>query len=434
MFSKLVLKLGMVRFATSFLVVLLANVLSRVLIVELQVPTHLTTFCFAFQHVVTPIGLVSGYLSDSRPLAGRHRTPYLWGGMLLSMAVMPFFPQWAKAWGVAPHDHNLIYLGIVLFSLFGIGTTVSATAVNSLVVDQVEEPKRGAAFSVVWILTLAGFIVGSALVNFLPSSDPFWLNKIFGLVTFLVAIITWFAARGVEPRESEGLLSPGHAHQMKLWPVLRFLGGNFQTICFFGFLCATIFFLAIQTFILTAFGGEVLGLPVAQTNKFGIYTSYGVILAMVAGQALLARRDRGEKFILVLSLVTGALTFSLLSFTSFRPGLSLGLHILWLLGVSRGLYNIGISHLTMKFVHPAFSGIFMGLWNLVSGLALAAGEMTGGILKDKLFYLIGNLNGAYGWLFLIEGMGLLLCLALLVPMRRGNYHLQLQALFPPKPA
>ena len=72
----------------------------------------------------------------------------------------------------------------------------------------------------------------------------------------------------------------------------------------------------------------------------------------------------------------------------------------------------------------------MSLWKLVSGLALAAGEMTGGILKDKIFYLVGNANEAYGWVFLIEGVGLLICLALLLPMRRGNYHLHLQGLFP----
>ena len=90
--SRLVLKLGLVRFATSFLVVLLANVLNRVLIVDLTVPAALVTFSFAFQHVMTPVGLVTGYFSDTHPLRGRHRSPYIWGGMLLSVAVMPFLP------------------------------------------------------------------------------------------------------------------------------------------------------------------------------------------------------------------------------------------------------------------------------------------------------------------------------------------------------
>src|SRR5512143_1759517 len=98
--SRLVLKLGMVRFATSLLVVLLANVLNRVLIVDLMVPAALVTFSFAFQHVMTPVGLVTGYFSDNYAVGGLRRAPYIWGGMLVSVAVMPFFPGWALELGV----------------------------------------------------------------------------------------------------------------------------------------------------------------------------------------------------------------------------------------------------------------------------------------------------------------------------------------------
>jgi BCD family chlorophyll transporter-like MFS transporter len=91
--SWLVLKLGLVRFATSFLVVLLANVLNRVLIVDLTVPAALVTFSFAFQHVMTPVGLVTGYFSDNYAVRGRRRAPYIWGGMLLSVAVYAFLPE-----------------------------------------------------------------------------------------------------------------------------------------------------------------------------------------------------------------------------------------------------------------------------------------------------------------------------------------------------
>ena len=163
--SRLVLKLGVVRFATSFLVVLLANVLNRVLIVDLMVPAALVTFSFAFQHVMTPVGLVTGYCSDNYAVRGRRRAPYIWGGMLLSVAVMPFFPSWALALGAQPHSRSLLYGGVLLFSLFGIGTTVSATAINALLVDRVPERDRGDALTMVWILTLLGFIVGSALVR-----------------------------------------------------------------------------------------------------------------------------------------------------------------------------------------------------------------------------------------------------------------------------
>jgi len=76
----------------------------------------------------------------------------------------------------------------------------------------------------------------------------------------------------------------------------------------------------------------------------------------------------------------------------------------------------------MSMTHPLFSGIFMGLWNLMSGLALAAGEMTGGALKDWLTNFTGSVPEAYGWLFLLEGLGLLSCLALLLPLKQEIYQ------------
>jgi MFS transporter, BCD family, chlorophyll transporter len=431
--SWLVLKLGLVRFATSFLVVLLANVLNRVLIVDLTVPAALVTFSFAFQHVMTPVGLVTGYYSDNYAVRGRRRAPYIWGGMLLSVAVMPFFPSWALDLGAQPHDRVLLYQGVLLFSLFGIGTTVSATAINALLVDRIPERDRGGALTMVWILTLLGFIVGSSLSGVLfPAFDPDKIHQLFVAVTLVVVAVTLWGAWGIEP-PNEAEDAPGHS-QMALWPTLKFLASNRQALTFFFFLGTTIFFLAIQTFLLTPFGGEVLALPVAETSRFGIYTTYGILVGMVGVHLLVSSHQNwATKIVLMVSLVVGAAAFGLLSLTSFTPDSTWGIGALCLLGLARGFYNVGLSHLTMQMAHPKFSGIFMGLWNLASGLALAAGEMTGGFLKDRFDYLSGSAAGAYGWVFLLEGVGLLACFLFLLPLSLDKYRPQLAVLVAEKP-
>ena len=417
----LVWKLGMVRAATSLLVVLLANVLNRVLIVDLKVAASLVTFCFAFQHVATPVGLLTGYLSDAYALRGRHRAPYVWGGMFLALAVMPFFPGWAQALGAAPQDRGLMWQGILLFSLFGIGTTTSATAVNALLVDRLPETDRGPALTLVWILTLAGFIAGSLFISFIfPDYEPQGLDRLFLIVAAVVLAGTLWGTWGVEPAGDPS--RPPGEDQWSLRQTLSFLFGNPQPLTFFAFLFASLFFLSLHTFLLTAYGGEVLSLPVAATSRFGVFISYGVILGMAALHLLLSAKRRGGRLVLALSLVVGAAAFGLLSLTSFWAYAPGGFVALGIFGFSRGLYNVGLSHLTMAMAHPAFSGIFMGLWNLVSGLALAAGEMTGGVLKDFFYHLSGDYRGAYGWLFLVEGLGLLGCLALLAPLRLEPYR------------
>ena len=431
--SWLVLKLGLVRFATSFLVVLLANVLNRVLIVDLTVPAALVTFSFAFQHVMTPVGLVTGYFSDNYAVRGRRRAPYIWGGMLLSVAVMPFFPGWALDLGAQPQSRALLYQGVLLFSLFGIGTTVSATAVNALLVDRIPEPDRGGALTMVWILTLLGFIVGSALVGMIfPAFDSGNIHQLFAAVTLVVVAVTMWGAWGIEP-PNEAEAAPGHG-QMALWPTLKFLATNRQALAFFVFLGTTIFFLSIQTFLLTPYGGEVLSLPVAETSRFGIYITYGILVGMVGVHLLVgSHQNWATKIVLVVSLVVGAAAFGLLSFSSFTPDPTWGIYALCLLGLARGFYNVGLSHLTMSMAHPRFSGIFMGLWNLASGLALAAGEMTGGFLKDRFAYLSGSEAGAYGWVFLLEGVGLLACLLFLVPLSLEKYRPQLAVMVADNP-
>ncbi|MFP3868057.1 MAG: BCD family MFS transporter [Desulfobacteraceae bacterium] len=419
--SPLVLKLGLVRFATSLLVVLLANVLNRVLIVELQVSASLVTFSFAFQHLMTPVGLIAGYFSDSRSIWGWRRLPYIWGGMALALMVMPFFPLWARALASAPHSWSVLYQGVLLFSLFGIGTTVSATAINALLVDQIPEADRGAALTTVWIMTLAGFIVGSSLLqHLLPLYNPVWLDGVFGIVALLALVMTIWGTWKVEGQAV--VIQPQPPGFLHLWPTLRLLAGNGQALIFFGFLWASIFFLAIQTFIITSYGGEVLHLPVAETTRFGVYTSYGILIGMLGINLLLRRwRNLKDKSILAFSLILSSLAFGLLSLTSFWPQLSLGIYSLWLLGVARGLYNVGISYLTMSLVPAGCSGVFMGLWNLVSGLGLAGGEMAGGFLRDQALQMAGNIHWAYGLVFLLEGLGLLSCLVLLFPLNREKY-------------
>ncbi|MBW1952591.1 MAG: BCD family MFS transporter [Deltaproteobacteria bacterium] len=419
--SPLVLKLGMVRFATSLLVVMLANVLNRVLIVELQVSASVVTFSFAFQHLMTPVGLAAGYFSDTRAIWGWRRLPYIWGGMALALFVMPFFPLWGRALAVAPHSWVVLYQGVLLFSLFGVGTTVSATAINALLVDQIPEAERGAALTLVWIMTLAGFIVGSSLLqHLLPLYNPAYLDEVFGFVTFLALLITLWGTWGVEGQG--GVTQPQPPSFPRLWPTLQLLAGNGQALIFFAFLWASVFFLAIQSFIITSYGGEVLELPVAETTRFGIYTSYGILIGMVGINLLMRRwQSLGDKTILAGGLILSSLAFGLLSLTSFWPELSLGIYSLWLLGLARGLFNVGISYLTMSLAPAACSGVFMGLWNLVSGLGLAGGEMAGGILRDQGVQRLGSVHWAYGLVFLLEGVGLLSCLALLIPLNRERY-------------
>ena len=415
----------MIRFATSLLVVLLTNVLNRVLMVEFQISATVMVFIFAFQHLATPSGLLTGYFSDRINPKRRRRLPFILGGMLLSLAVMPLFPYWALAFVAHPQNQHLLWWGISLFFLFGIGTTVSATGINALLVDQVPENQRGPGMTLVWIMTLLGFIIGSGIFNYIfPGNQINRLPIIFWIFTCLALVITLVSVIGIEnPKAS---FSSPTISLVGMSRVIKGFARSSQAILFFLFLAATVFFPAMQIFILAPYGGEILKLSVGETAKFGMYTAYGTLLGM--GMAYWWHRNSTESennFLLIAALLIGAVAFSLLSWSAWQPGESLGKTGLWMLGFFKGLYNAGISFLTMRLAHPAFSGVFMGLWNFISGLALAVGEMAGGFFLDLGVKYLGNYNAAYAMVFLAIGLGLLGCLLLLSFMNVGKYRRQI---------
>ncbi len=419
-----ILKLGIIRFATSLLVVLITNVLNRVLIVEYQTPASLIAFIFAFQHLATPSGLIAGFFSDKLKPTGRRRTPFILAGMGLSLAVTPWFPTWGLMLAAAPADRQLLWLGVALFSLFGVGTTISATAVNALLVDRLPRHRRGTAMTMVWILTLAGMIVGSGCFHYLfPGEQIHHLQGIFWLFTLVAAVITLVSIRGVEIPQP--VVRPRPQAVASLGRCLVSFGQSNQALLFFGFLAASVFFLAMQSFILTPFGGEVLHLPVGETTKFGMITAYGTILGMGAAYWRLRHPAAlGDIVNLPIGLGLGTAAFALLGMSAWQAQAAMATAGLWLLGFAKGFYNAGLSHLTMRLAHPVFGGIFMGLWNLISGLALALGEMAGGFFLDHGLHRFGTPRLAYTAVFLLEALGLLGCLLLLHLLQVDGYWRQ----------
>lgn len=418
-------RLGLVRLATSCLVALLTFVLTRVLMVEYEVPATTVTFIFAWQHLVTPLGLLVGYFSDRRWPFWR-RSAFVWLGLALSLAVYPFFPLWGARLAASPDSAALITLGTGLFLVFGAGTTISATAVNALIVDRLPGRQRGAALTLVWILTLAGFVVGISCFNqLLKYYKIVELTKVFLLFAGAAWLLSAAGLHGLEPAAAGTAAEAGPVPASDPG-FLKKLGRCPQGWLFFGFLALAVFFLALQNFLLAPYGGEVLALPVAATARFGIHVTYGTLAGMILAFGLRRHYRRlSPKVLLASALVLGILAFNLFGLSTFGPRPALGLLGLWLFGLSKGLFNTGISYLTMALVHPAFGGVFMGLWNLVSGLALAAGEMAGGFFLDQATDYLGTISLAYGFVFWLASAGLVLCMLLLGLINIEAYWRQL---------
>jgi MFS transporter, BCD family, chlorophyll transporter len=59
------------------------------------------------------------------------------------------------------------------------------------------------------------------------------------------------------------------------------------------------------------------------------------------------------------------------------------------------------------------AGTFLGFWTLVSTLARGIGVSSGGIVRDLMLQLTGSLSTAYGSVFVMEVVGLLVAFVIL---------------------
>jgi BCD family chlorophyll transporter-like MFS transporter len=71
------LRLSLFQACLGTLAVLFTGTFNRILITELAFPALLAGGGLGFEQLVSPARVLFGHLSDSHPLMGKHRTPYV---------------------------------------------------------------------------------------------------------------------------------------------------------------------------------------------------------------------------------------------------------------------------------------------------------------------------------------------------------------------
>src|SRR5262249_38047043 len=100
---------------------------------------------------------------------GRRLTPWIVGGMTV-LALGGFAAAVATAWMGVSLGAGLA-LAVAAFVLIGIGVGASGTSLLVLLAKRVDDTRRAAAATIVWVMMIAGFIVTAGLAGHLL--DPF---------------------------------------------------------------------------------------------------------------------------------------------------------------------------------------------------------------------------------------------------------------------
>ena len=411
------LRFGLRHVAAGMLSVLALGVLNRVLKVELGVGLAVTALIVGANYFAAPVALVAGRLSDTRPLFGRRRTPYILGGTLLTALCVALAPFAALL--VAREATPLaVALAVGLFLLMGAGMFSSGAAYLALLTDLTPAQERDRAVAVTWSMLMLGILAGVGLgVGALRTYSDERLIALFAVMALLLLLLTTVAVWGQERRLPAGWQAPVTS---TLADLRQPLAGR-QTRRFFAFLFSGILFLFLQQAVLEPFGGDVFDLSLRETTAFNGYLMVGVLLAMAATGGWLCHR-LGARRTAALGLALSMVAFALLTLAALGRQAALLRPAVFVLGLGMGVFNVGGLALMMGMSAPGRVGLYMGLWTLCESLANGSATIGGGAIHEAGRRFFGSEPAAYATVFALSATGLLLTLGWLRRLDLAAFH------------
>ncbi len=444
-------QLGLFQMGLGMMSVLLLGVLNRVMIKELAIPATIAAGMIAVHQFMAPARLWFGQLSDAKPIAGYHRTGYVWIGSAL-FAIAAFLAtqvMWqlgdsvqAVGW-TGPTQLWAVALGGV-FALYGLALSSGSTPFAALLVDVSDEDQRSKLVGIVWSMLMVGIVIGAIISSrLLPGAVNCFelgkadlttlragMNRLFTVVPGVVFGLTLLATWGVEKRYSRfgrRSVTVEREDQVTFGRALRVLTASPQTGLFFSFLLFMTISLFLQDPVLESYGGQVFGMCVGDTTKLNAFWGTGTLIGIsVAGFVVVPKlgKERTAK----IGCIGVACCAALLIAAGFSANQSLLKSAVLLFGLTSGITTTGALNLMLDLTVAETAGTFIGAWGLAQAMARGLATVLGGGLLDIGKGLFGgNIVLAYALVFGVQILGMVSAIALLSRLNLREFRTTAQA-------
>lgn len=444
-------RLGLFQMGLGVMSLLTLGVLNRLMIGELQFPAFLTACALAMAQLVAPARIWFGQMSDAKPLWNFHRTGYVWIGSILFTTISFLTVQ--VIWQL---DRSAMTVGweafstyawagilAAMFAAYGLALSASSTPYAALLVDITDEDDRPKLIAIVWSLLMVGIVIGAVLSSVLLDSPEVCgaaiatgegvssirtanlpalqgsVNRLFSIVLVGVVGMTFLATVGVEKTYSRYSVRSSLANredQVTLPQALRVLTANRQTGIFFTFLLMMTLSLFVQDPVMEPYGGEVFGMCISETTRLNAYFGMGTLVGLSSSGFLLVPRI-GKSQTVVIGCAGAAVCVGLYLFAGVIAQPQLLMVGLLLYGLFSGVLTAGATSLMLDLTAAETAGTFIGAWGLAQAIARGLATVTGGGLLSVGKSLFTTPLMAYGLVFGVQALGLVLAIVLL---RRVN--------------
>ncbi|MEP2641397.1 PucC family protein [Roseobacter sp.] len=423
------LRLSLFQITVGMALVLIVGTLNRVMIVELSVPATLVAGMLAMPLVFAPLRTLIGFRSDVHVSAlGLRRVPYIWKGTLYQFggfAIMPFSLLVLSGYGEAFDAPRWIgYTSAALsFLLVGAGVHMVQTVGLALATDLVAEDDQPKVIGMMYVMLLGGMVV-SALIfgTLLDTYSPGRLIQVIQGAAVVTVALNLYAMWQQEPRDRARAQAMKTMQPVRFRVALRALmqrPGMARLLVVIGL---GTFGFGMADVLLEPYGGQVLGLSVADTTKLTALFAFGSLIGFAAASRGLAQGAAPERYAIIGAGV-GVPGFIAIILSSFVIGTPLFLLGTWAVGVGLGLFGHATLTATVRAAHDDGIGLALGAWGAVQATAAGVGIALAGLVRDLI---VGVQQGAgnagatpYNIVFSLEIAFLVLAIFITLPFLKG---------------
>ena len=403
------LRLSLFQISVGMATVMLAGTLNRVMIVELLVPASLVAVMIAIPVLIAPLRTFYGHKSDTyKSFIGWKRIPYMWFGSLFQfggLAIMPFAiiilsgdqtvgPSWAGEVLVA-----------IAFLFTGIGMHITQTVGLALAADRATKENRPRVVALLYFMFLFGMGISAVVIGILLAdfSKLRLIQVVQGsavLTLFLNLVAVW--------RQEQIIINNQKNDKSEKFFLSwkKFISDRKTNSLIWVVFWGTLAF-SMQDVLLEPYGGQILGLSVAETtNLTGVWA-----LGALFGLALAA--NNSKKTVSSVSNAMTALLIGIVGFSAIIFSSPMQFPLLYFLGTlfigfGTGLFSVSLLIIAMALSSKTNlgSGFILGSWGAAQAIGAGLGIAVGGILRDVVnkIALSGYLgstfeNNSIGYIF-----------------------------------
>ena len=413
-----IFRLGLVQTCLGSIVVLTTSTMNRVMVVEYALPAMLPGVLVALHYIIQLTRPCFGYGSD----VGGRRTPWIVGGM----SVLAMGGIGASA-GTALMGSNAalgVTIAFISFMLIGLGAGSAGTSLLALLAKRVEETRRAAAATIVWVMMIAGFALTAGIAgSFLDPFTPMRLVSVTAVVALIAIVVTMLALYRLEPLADSNRVpevAAGGDDQASFVTAFIEIWREEEARRFTIFVFVSMLAYSAQDLILEPFAGTVFGMTPGESTSLSGLQHAGVLLGMILvalGGTLLRPVSGSLRAWAIGGCIASAAALVGISISGFYPS-SWPLHAtVFVLGAANGAFAVAAIGSMMTLAGRGRSnreGLRMGVWGAAQAIAFATGGFIGTAAIDLMRGLVDDPSLAYAFVFCAEALLFLLAAILAV--------------------